>query len=391
MVTIKKEIILVGFVVMIISGCSALRTTPYSEVSAIQNFENIVDSDEELINLSFINEEDRFYIETIEIEEYDYLEEISPIISLIGYNDEYIYVLNIEGNSTIVSRVNYSEKFIEKEIYKCDDGMIFSFNLNEDYLYIGEVRIVEEELVSVLRRINLQDEYNLFSEEIVFQNKHNRFPSISYSDDYIIVNYVSEGSYILEYMTHDSSELVEIFKSDFSIEDGHLYTGLIPLYANGNKHGIYFQVITLNNEPLDFGGTQSLYYYSFEKDEYMQKLTLHDKITYVNSNEDIAIINYYSVDNPRVQTGKIISFKNNTIINIPGTSPVNSVNDSFINGDLLFITAVENIYMFDMEKKIFASMDIKISDRTEIKIFKDTFGFFDRSNETTAFSIIRLK
>lgn len=168
-----------------------------------------------------------------------------------------------------------------------------------------------------------------------------------------------------------------------------MYTGKIPLYGNGDKKGIYFQVISLDNEAIDFGGNQELYYYSFAEDKYMPQLVLSDKTTYINGNSNIIILDDYAVDNPRTVTGKIISFNDNTVTSIPKTSPVNGIKDSLIKEDLIFVSSNENIYVFNLKKQIYTSMDISTHNRTEIRIYSDTFGYMNMIDGELVFHLIR--
>lgn len=177
-------------------------------------------------------------------------------------------------------------------------------------------------------------------------------------------------------MNYDRKEFIQIYRADFEITKGNLYKGDIPLNANATEEGIYFQIITLNNERIDFEGTQMLYFYSFESKKYMPKLKLSDKITYSKGNEDMVVVNNYSVDDARALTGKIILLKENSVIDIPETRPANSISNSLIGEEHLFINSYRNIYIYDIQKKSFTSMEV-VSGSTQIRMFKDTFGFIE--------------
>jgi len=109
--------------------------------------------------------------------------------------------------------------------------------------------------------------------------------------------------YVLGYLNYYSLNFTEIFRSSFIIEDGFLYTGQIPMFAKGSKKGIHFQVVSLYREMLDFEGTQKLYFFCFEKNAYEPILILHDKIVYVGEHNNILVLSYYSIDDPREETG----------------------------------------------------------------------------------------
>ncbi len=397
MVIIKNTTLLI-VIFTIFVGCSAKRTTPFnnSKVSQI---------DKSLINVNYTDIGDVFSISRFVIDdEYtisdknnkdmatytkEDIEQILYTSTLIGYDSSNLYVLHNEEEYLLVSRINFVSKHIEKNIYKCESKIIFSSCIINGFLYLGEAELVNNSLVSTLKRISLQDNEDKLYEEIIFKNGFPKFPVVSYSDDYVVINYSTSDKYILGYIHHNDDKIIEIFSSDFKVSNGNLYTGEIPLYGNGDKDGIYFQVISLENETIDFEGNQTLYYYSFAEDRYMPKLVLSDKTTYINGNMEIAILNDYAVDSPRTITGKIISFVDNTVTAIPKTRPSNSVEISAINGNYIMVSSSENIYIFDRKKQTFASMDISSINKTEIKIFGDTFGYIDKAEGKAVFYLIR--
>jgi hypothetical protein len=309
--------------------------------------------------------------------------------NLIGYDLDNIYLLHYNEGDILISRINYVTKRIYRNIYQSNAKILFSSFIKNNLLYLGESELVDGQLISVLKRINLQNNAEGFTEEIIFKNTYSKFPDINYSDDYVLMNISNYDKCILGYMYHDDNQFFEIFSSNYVVNDGYLYQGDIPLYGNGDKQGIYFQVISLDNEAIDFAGKQALYYYSFAEDKCVPKLELSDKTTYVGVKNDTVILNDYAVDEPWALTGKIISFNDNTVLNIPKTRPANSVKNSEIRDDFIFVSSNENICVFNRKEQTYAIMDITTRNRTEIKIFEDTFGFLNMENGQLVFNLIR--
>lgn len=381
----KINLIIVIFIVMVLSGCSAMRTAPSDEyLDENQSIKSDIDFVEQKFTNN--NEEGNFLVEEYELNESytllnennnskNSMDEIFPIGGLIGYDKKYIYVIHYDEESTLISRINYIEKYIEKGIYIKSDRMIYSSHLTNNVLYIGEYEVKDNILLTSLKRISLEG--NDFSkEEEIFYNEYSKFPEINYSEEYLTIGYVKDNNYIIGYINYDDDEFIEIYRSEFVINENHLYEGDVLLNANGMGDGIYFQIISLDNEQLDFEGTQRLYFYSFKDDKSITKLELSDKITYVKGNEDIIVINNYSVDNPREQTGKILSFKEGFYIDILETRAANSINNFLLKDRLLFITSYRNLYVYDFDKKSFESMKINPYS-TEIKMHEGTFGFIE--------------
>ena len=195
-------------------------------------------------------------------------------------------------------------------------------------------------------------------------------------------------SSVLGYINNNNSEFVEIYRKSYEISNGNLYTGDIPITINGNNHGVYFQIISLENELLDFEGSSALYYYSFQKEEVVLKLNLTDKIIYIDGDEDVIVLEYYSVDNPREQTGKIISFQDNTIVDIPGVRPSNNIKNSNLKDDLFYIHTLSGLYIFNLKEGKFVNFDIDSSYQSEIKLFEESFAFLSVDSKKVILSIV---
>ena len=306
--------------------------------------------------------------------------------TLIGYNANHIYLMHYEEDDVVLSRIDYIAKHIERDMYRSKADIWFSGEVVNGVLYWGEAFFADGGLHSVLKRFHIQNRENQAFEEIVFQNTYPRLPAISYSDDYVVINYATQDKYILGYMNHSNNQFNEIIRSSYEIDEGYLYTGDIPLFGNGDDQGIYFQIISLNKESIDFEGSQILYYYTFAEGVYTPVLHLSDKTVHVSGSGQTVILEDYSVNSPRGPTGKIISLEDNTVITLPEINPVNNIKHTNIKNKLFFISSIENISVYNYDQQTFSSMGIDsfVANRnaaTLMKIYENTFGLIDFSDE----------
>ena len=76
--------------------------------------------------------------------------------------------MHYENDNILVSRIDYNAKHIDRNIYKSKANIIFSKIIKNGLLYLGEAELLDGQLRSVLKRINLQGSDVSFFDEFVF-------------------------------------------------------------------------------------------------------------------------------------------------------------------------------------------------------------------------------
>ncbi|MCL2361138.1 MAG: hypothetical protein FWC73_04905 [Defluviitaleaceae bacterium] len=358
------------------------------------------------------------------------------IMDLIAFRDGniYIHVLSPDVivhtddlHYTLISQVNYIERYID--IFRYASGALVFGGID----FAHHIRFNNERNITTLYYVDSRERQGNISNTLfmvpwatdddkpaqlppfrgssIWHRYSPRRPFVAYTDEYIILNYIDGNSYVLGYMRHfdydinyygdiahymrhfeQSTQFVEVLRYDFAIgEDGRM-TGRIPIYAAGDTYGIYFQVITLDDEHLDFGGESKLYYFCFESGNYKRILYMDDSITYINGNNGIIVYNYYSVDNPRVMTGRIVSLDDNWSVIIPHVTPVNDISYSRIEDDFIFIVTREHIIIYNLQAESFHYIEVSslsTGPRSNIRMSGSQFGWlsFDNNSDIVFYRI----
>ena len=442
----KKQPTLLLFLILTLSGCSnnavpgfvALSDRSFSEyhfnlhesnfnVESIAVDDNFVFSQSTLPPISVLEligvDVDQFYDEdTSDSILMDFF--LNSIIDLLGFDETYIYVLSnlpmidgpydYDGFFTTVSRINLVEKYIDYHFLSIGPGSLHGFHLFEHmrffdsqiflyYLWVRESPVSSGLLDSELMQV-------IFGYEIrtIFTNNDNRITNVAYTNNYMILNYIDGDDYVLALKRFDepdnmslhglstqyAGEFIEIFRSEFIIEDGILYTGQLPIYAGGDENGVYFQVITLDREMLDFEGTSALYHFSLETRTVNPVFELSDKITYMSGNDDLIILNYYSIDAPTELTGRIFLLNENAKITIPYITPMNDIIQTFFLDDLVFIVSRNYLTRLDLGAQVFENFNIR-QGRYDIvsgaRINNNALGFLRFLEESVVFNKVELE
>ena len=142
---------------------------------------------------------------------------------------------------------------------------------------------------------------------------------------------------------------------------------------------------------IDFGGKSDLYYFSFSEEKYNHVMELSDKITYVNGNKDIIVLNYHSVDHPGILSGRIFLLNENEVVTIPHIFPVNEITRSILRDNLVYILSREYILSFNTDTLMYSALNlrsIQFGQISEIRLHEEKFGFLQFDNEHLVFSII---
>jgi len=348
------------------------------------------------------------------------------IIDLVAFRDGHIYTLAISHETmldnslensrpyTFISQINYTDRYIDLMMYASgarpfggiDFAHYIRFNheRNITTLYYVESRPMNghiwSRLITIPWRIDDSSRVSTSPYERrpdTWQCESPRHPFISYSDEYIILNYIEDNSYVLGYIRYDDPRMrfTEVVRYDFTVDEDMLMTGRIPIYATADSHGIYFQVITLDGEHLDFGGESKLYFFCFESRIHERILHMDDSITYINGRNGILVYNYYSVDNPRAMTGRIVHLDDNWSVTIPHVTPVNDIIFSAIEDEFIFIVTTENIIAYNLQTREFLYVDVNsLSNglRSNIRMSGNQFGWLSVYDDSTiVFYRIHLK
>jgi len=326
------------------------------------------------------------------------------IIDLVAFRDGYIYTLvlspevMLDNNHpyTFISRISLMERYIDYFMHVSgtlpfggiDFGhhIRFSHEQNITTLYYVDSRELYGGVSNTLFMVPWATDDDKpvhlppFHSREIWHRESPRRPFISYSEEHIILNFIDGNSYVLGYIRYDDPSLrfVEVLRYDFTIDEYGLIVGRIPIYASGDEYGIYFQVISLDREHIDFGGVSSLYFFCFESSSHEPILHLSDSITYVNGRNSLLVYNYYSVDNPRAMTGRIVSLDDNWSVTIPHITPVNSILYTSIEDEVVFIVSREHIIAYDLQTYSFNYLEVSSLStglRSNIRMSGSQFGW----------------
>lgn len=391
---VRSKILILTFMVMI--GGGVLLAPSFDKTNQIQEEESLNIAEYQdvknrfSINVFEINEEYSILENGIKIEpdEGNNLKEIFDTSDLIGYNKEYVYIQTYEQGYMNISRINLLTKEISKDVYTCEAQMFsYAFHVKDNILYFGESELQKDGLLkNKIKYVNFNE--RMPRERILFEEITNTRLEVGYFEEYLLVNYSKANNYIMGYIPYVEQAFIDIITRQYDLKDGYLYTGEIPVYGGGDAEGIYFQMLSYNDEMFDFEGTQTLHYFSMKKKKANPVLILSDKTTYVNGSKDYIVLNDYAVDSSNRTTGKIISVKDKTRHYIPETSQVNGIRDSSIQGDMIYINTLHNIYVYDCKNKEYASMDFSGAGWRTIRMHDNTFGVLNMAGEFLEFNLI---
>ena len=330
---------------------------------------------------------------------------LDNIIDLVGFRGENIYTLAMAPMSGVagwtgwyqtLSQINYTERSIVysmhglvSSFFQPETGVDFGFNMyfcnqrNITLFFHIDSRAVSNNLhfsnTVVLAQWHNSCTGTELLPSILHQFYTHRRPFVAHTSKHIILNYIEDGAYVLGYMRNvPNSTFVEVVRYPFIINSDGSISGRIPIYAAGDEHGIYFQVITLENGHLDFDGTSAIYRYCFEAGGYSFVMALQDSITYINAHDGVIIFNYHSVNDPTAQTGRIVCTNTDSICMIPHITPVNDIIYSSFDGNFVYIATNTHALVYNLQTKQFAYFDIsEISPlhRSNIRIHYGYFGW----------------
>ncbi|MCL1935668.1 MAG: hypothetical protein FWF57_04765 [Defluviitaleaceae bacterium] len=371
------RIVIIVFSIFLL-GCSA--KTSQSNISYDTDFMNIelhnISSNIDIREIDFSNEY-LFVDEYSNFVDYLILDErleqlttkdfFNGIFEILDFYDNYLYLLSslpvINNNRTgityydTLARINIDKKYIEIDLSYTEgvffDNTQFGYNLILENLENRAIfRFVESGILEDgIRSTFFRKTFPIYGEDIdlinrlttgrIFEIFSPRFPFVYHSNDYSIIIYIQDNTYILGYILNSNNMFNEILRYEITNHENDLQTGMFPIYAFGNSYGIYFQIVTLENGFLDFDGKSSLYFYSFETNTYEEILRLKDNIVHINKKNDILVFEYFGIDTPRELTGRVLFKNNETYFTIPKISPSNRIVESYIYDVYIYIISSE--------------------------------------------------
>ena len=418
-------IVLCGSILLI--GCSNNIATPYQyETDTYGNWtvnRNAINSDfmfREFIQEGFLGSEAILspYQEwnwnhpPITVDDF-----LGNIINLVSFRGGNVYTLAISPTimsdhnidwHTVISRINVSEKYIDYYMYfpvsrlfnRMDFAHYLIFDNESDITmlyYVDSQEMNDGRFLNTIRRIH----WSLAEEQAIrrFDTGHLthdiysiRRPFIAYADKYLIANYIDGNTYVLGYIMHSmyggsAMQFIEVLRYEFTVDDNGLMTGRIPVYAMGDSQGFYFQVITLDNEMLDFGGESAVYFFCFQAQEYWHVLDLQDSVTYINGSGGVLVYSYHSVDSPRASTGRIAFLDTLETVVIPHVTPVNGIVSAYIGAEQIFVISANDIMVYTISTGAWEYLslnELTPGQRTNAIFYDGQFGWlhFDEGQVT---------
>jgi len=348
---------------------------------------------------------------------------LDTVVDLVAFRDGSIYAIthvptkgfyDYVGFTTGVSVFNYIDENVRYQIdsgaglwfggidfahhihFDHDRDTTFSFHVDSRESGRHDGGVFRNQLIrnSWATDLSMPPHIDIHNISIITTIYSTMRPIVSYSEGYVIFNYIDEygRTYVLGYLDaaivpqsyRTQHPLNEITRENFMVDEHGLMTGRIPLYAARDEDGIFFQVITLDGELLDFGGTSSIYFYSFNTGQYTHVLDLDDSITYINGKSGVIVYNYYSVDNPRVATGRIVFLEDGHEVTIPHISPVNDITYSSISDEYIFIISRYHALIYNVMQQSFEYLDARtLSNRqiSNIRFMEGQFGWICFSDD----------
>ena len=281
-------------------------------------------------------------------------DKIDPIKHfLIGFDNNYIYFGEFEDGFRIIP-YNIEKEQLEEPVYENDEEVTISYSdIINNKIYICEVYF-QNEISFQLKCIDYSgDEKTLLEHEV------NKMPSINANDDYISINYSSEkgnqNTSFLDLIDIQTHEIRQIDQQQCTLSEEGLYKGTMIIYSGGVDEDIYYQIITLNDELLEEGGSTTIYKYSSDSKGVKKVLELPEKCQYISGNSDFLIVSEYSYDLSNLETGIIYNLDNiNETIKIPDVSPGFDLREckKLENGSIVLDNGI-NIYVLDTKSRNF--------------------------------------
>ena len=341
---------------------------------------------------------------------------LGNVIDIVGFRDGYLYTLShapaVMLSNDIhwhhaISQLDLGAWTIDYYIYgsaallfgRIDFAhhLVFDHENNMTILYYVES---SEEPNGMIRNAVRRYHWALDDDEILWipgmHRNHDihspRRVFIAHSEEYMLINYIDGNTYVLGYIRYFvrgglSMQFTEVLRYEFAVDDNGLMTGRIPIYAMGDSQGFYFQVITLDNEMLDFGRESAVYFFCFQVREYWHVLDLQDRVTYINGSGGVLVYSYHSVDSPRASTGRIAFLDTLETVVIPHVTPVNGIVSAYIGAEQIFVISANDIMIYTISTGAWEYLslnELTPGQRTNAHFYDGQFGWlrFDEGHVT---------
>lgn len=158
---------------------------------------------------------------------------------------------------------------------------------------------------------------NSSGKEIVFEADSSKMIIYHVSDDYLFVSWregksedggeAESGHFIIQAINLQNSKRDTIAKTNYTINKKGQFSGqvLITGGMSADGKGLYYQMVTLDNEYVEYQGDVTLKYYSCESKETTDIMDMKKKIDLIYGTEEYMLISEYVYDKPVYDTVKI--------------------------------------------------------------------------------------
>lgn len=281
-------------------------------------------------------------------------------VGFIGISDENLYLSYSENNTCSFLTYNYVINDSIKELFTFKDfESLVLYDTYMNNLYVGVLNYQDNNYVIKIYEIINSSEYKLIYEFI-----SPKYPLIKLIHNNIVCYYETyqndRYTDLLVYYNIDTNKSNIINKFEYNISEDGLYTGNIGGAFGGNKNGLYFLNVSLDNEDIfsDDTGICTVNYYSFSDHKIKEICNVDKKLRFLSGGDNFFVTSDYANKLPEKDksTGKLylIDGSNIFLYTIPKIYPVFEDDISGIyslDNNRVVIYNKKNIYIYNFQNK----------------------------------------
>ena len=177
----------------------------------------------------------------------------------------------------------------------------------------------------------------------------------------------SSGEFILQAIRLQDGAIDTIAKTNYSLDEKGLFSGqvMIPGGMSKDGKGLYYQVVTLDNENINYQGDTTLKYYSCANKVSTEIMDMERKIDYAYGTEEYLLVSEHVYDKPAKEIVKIYKMEDGQpkgyfavpeFDNTGGGGIEKVVNAETDNSEyLIFRGAPYCLYVYDLTDKTYVA------------------------------------